>query len=164
MADPDNNQQLPQQFPTEYIPDPDNITRLVDFPRMYEPVRSLIWENVFEFPGGTGESVNWDKYAPLGPAVHKLGCEREQKKRESRVDFRYAGYVPARTGDVREIRNARGHGFAVDHVPSEGQHHAEIRYAAAADAMIRKGDKVELKAALKDKFGPLVAHACEAGQ
>lgn len=158
MDSTDNNDTQP---PIETIPDSDTVTRMIDFPRMYEPAKSLIWENTFEFPSGNGESVNWAKYVPPPDAVHQLGCQRQRKKQETKPEHRYVGYVPARTGDVRGLQNARGHGFRVEHVPSQGRHHAEIHYAQAADAPLKKADKGELKALLKGVFGQLVPHTCD---
>jgi hypothetical protein len=141
---------------TESIPGADVVTRLVDSPRMYEHTKGLIWASTFEFPQGAGESVNWEKYAPLPDEVHRLGKERESAKRETRPEFTYAGFIPVRAESVRKIRTARGHGFEVEHVPSEGIHHAEIRRVPSAERPLEKADKVELRFALEQAFGPLV--------
>lgn len=133
------------------------VTRLVDSPRMYEPAKGLIWESTFEFPGGAGESVNWDKYAPPPEVVHRLGLARQLSKRENRPEFKYAGYIASQARTVREIKTVRGHGFAVDHVPSEGQHHAEIRRVPSVDNPLTKIDKSELRLALERAFGALVS-------
>ncbi|NMV41823.1 hypothetical protein [Ralstonia insidiosa] len=140
----------------EPIPDEATVTRLIDCPRMYEDASGLIWTTTFEFPQSAGESVNWDKYAPPPDAVHKLGLDREEAKRASRPEFRYAGYIPALARDVRGIKTARGHGFDIQHVPTEGIYHAEIHYASPEAVPLQKGDKGELKLALQRVFGELI--------
>lgn len=140
----------------EHIPDEATVTRLIDAPRMYEPSKGLLWANTFEFPNGAGESVNWDKYARPPDEVHRLGKQRETTKREQKPEFGYAGYIPARVESIREIKTVRGHGFAVEHVPSEGIQHAEIHRKPNAQQPLQKGDKGELRLALEKAFGPLV--------
>lgn len=156
MADANADKDAVSATETEYIPGTDVVTRLIDSPRMYEPATGLIWANTFEFPHGAGESVNWDKYATPPDDVHRLGKERELAKRETRPEFTYAGFVPARADSVRNIKTARGHGFEVEHVPSEGIHHAEIRRVPSAAHPLQKADKGELRFALEQAFGPLV--------
>jgi len=154
--------QEPAGLPIEEIPDCDLIARLVLFPRMYDQARGLIWPNTFEFPDSQGESVAWNKYIDFPEGVHRLGCAAEERKRAYRPDCRYVGYIPAEVKVIRDLKNARGHGFSVAHEPSEGIHHAEIRYRenAGGEVPIRKGDKAELKALLRDAFGSLVPHSC----
>lgn len=144
------------EIQVEPIPDEATVTRLIDCPRMYAESTGLIWDTTFEFPKGAGESVNWDKYALPPDAVHRLGHAREEAKRGTRPEFRYTGFIPAVTQRVREIRTVRGHGFDVRHVPSEGIHHAEIRYASPDAVPLQRGDKGELKLALQKVFGELV--------
>lgn len=152
----ENNTQTDPATPVEEIPGAAVVTRLIDAPRMYEAVQGLIWNQVFEFPNSVGESVNWDRYAPLPDAVHELGRQRQETKKEVRPEFLYAGFISAVTDNVRGIRTARGHGFEVEHVPSEGIHHAEVRYAPCVDVPLQKSDRGELKLALQKKFGLLV--------
>jgi hypothetical protein len=154
VADGDND--AAAELKVEQIPGNAIITRLIDSPRMYEPAKGLLWESTFEFPGGAGESVNWDKYAPPPEEVHCLGKQREIAKQAVRPEFSYAGYLPAEAERVRAIRTARGHGFDVEHVPSEGIHHAEIRRRASESNPLNKGDKGELRLALEKAFDPFV--------
>ena len=147
----------------EDIPDEDAVSRLVDFPRMYEEARGLIWKQIFQFPGGKCESVVWRRYAPTPADVHRLGCEREAAKRRSKPEMRYVGFVSSTVGGIRGIRTERGHGFTVNHAPSEGRQHAEVCYAPASQNGITKllpNDKAELKEFLKNAFGELVSHSC----
>ncbi|MCA8051298.1 hypothetical protein [Burkholderia arboris] len=154
MADETNN--AAAELAVEHIPGTAIITRLIDSPRMYEAAKGLIWESTFEFPGGTGESVNWDKYAPPPDEVHRLGQQRQLAKQAQRHEFTYAGYISAETEHVRTIRTVRGHGFDVEHVPSEGIHHAEIRRRVSDVNALNKGDKGELRFALQRVFDSLV--------
>jgi len=151
----------------EDIPDGDAVSRLVDFPRMYEEARGLIWDNIFQFPRGECESVVWARYAPTPADVHRLGCEREAAKRQSNPEMRYAyaGFISSTAGAIRGVRTARGHGFTMNHAPDEGRHHAEVCYAPAGQNGItdlKKADKVELRAALRKVFDELVSHSCVA--
>ena len=43
----------------------------------------------------------------------------------------------------------------VEHVPSQGIHHAEIRQAVSGEAPLQKSDRGELRYALEKIFGPL---------
>lgn len=142
----------------EDIPDCATVNRLIDFPRMGNRSERLVWQNVFEFPDGAGESVVWSKYAPTEADVHRFGCEREAAKRQSKPEMRYGGFIPAVVKAIRKIKTKRGHGFTVAHKPGEGQHHAEISYAPASP--LKKTDKIELKFALQQAFGTLVPHFC----
>jgi hypothetical protein len=148
----------------EEIPNDDAVTRLVDFPRMYDDLKELIWDNIFQFSKEQGkylgESVNWGKYAPPPDHVHQLGCQRENMRRAANPDFRYVGYVEAITAAIREIKNVNGHGFAVNHVPSEGQHHAEVSYLPNPNNTLTRTDRIELRVALRKVFGSLVSHSC----
>ncbi len=157
MAENNTNEQVSPEPEIEVIPGTAVLTRLIDSPRMYRSAKGLLWPSTFEFPHGEGESVNWDKYAPPPNEVHRLGRAREVEKRSVHPEFTYAGYIPTSAEAVRAIRTARGHGLAVEHVPSEGVHHSEIRYAPNEEAPLHKGDKGELKFALGKVFGPLVA-------
>jgi hypothetical protein len=142
----------------ELIPDAAVVTRLIDAPRMYEPAKGLIWASTFEFPNGAGESVNWDKYAPLPDEVHRLGRQREAAKREVRSGYSYVGFIAAPAEAVRSVKTVRGHGFALEHAPSEGLHHAEIRRVVSDQNPLNKADKGELRLALERAFGSLVPY------
>lgn len=140
----------------EEIPD-DDVSRLVDFPHKYSPDQELIWENLLQFPGGRCESVVWRKYAPNDGDVHQIGRDREAQKKEQKPEFAYVGFVSAEVRDIRGIQTSRGHGFTVDHEPSEGQHHAHICYKRVdPDEKLKPADKQELKLAIKSCFGELV--------
>jgi hypothetical protein len=147
--------------PIESIPDQDSIHRLIDFPRMYDDVKGLIWENVFQFPNGEPESVVWAKYALTASDIHRIGCEREAtvRKRRPETNMLYAGFMSAVAGLVREVRTRPGHGFSVTHEPKEGIHHAEISYQPAAGATLKRSEKSELKFALRKVFGTLKSHS-----
>jgi len=147
----------------EDIPDSDTVSRLVDFPRMYVEAKGLIWNHIFQFPGGECESVVWARYAPTSADVHRLGCEREATKRQGNPEMRYVGFVSSTAGGIRGIMTARGHGFTVNHAPREGRHHAEVCYSPASQNGItdlKKADKGELRAALRNVFGELAQHSC----
>jgi hypothetical protein len=147
----------PQQ---EEIPDADSVHRLIDFPFMYQELQGLIWGNVFQFPAGLGESVVWSKYAQTHHDVHAIGCERQRNKRHQKPEFAYKGCVSALVADIRGKKTRVGHGFDVIHVPSQGIHHAEIRYQPAPQVTLTKPEKAELKLALNTIFGALNAHQC----
>src|SRR5437868_2192047 len=102
-------------LPVEPIPDEDAIHRQIDFPRMYNNAREMIWEDVFQFPGQEPESVVWNKYAPTADHVHRIGRDREVKTRERNPDSRYIGFITSTAGAVRRIRTSPGHGFSVLH-------------------------------------------------
>lgn len=147
----------------EDIPGVDTVSRLVDFPRMYEEAKGLIWKQIFQFQRGECESVVWARYAPTPADVHRLGCEREAAKRQNRPEMRYTGFVSSTAGAIRGIKNSRGHGFAIKHAPKEGRHHAEVCYAPASQNGITKlnpTDKAELKEFLKNTLGHFVSHSC----
>jgi hypothetical protein len=148
----------------EHIPDEDAIYRQIDFPRMYDDAKHMIWENIFQFPGGAPESVVWGKYAPTSEDVHRLGFEREAKTRERNPAARYIGFIFSTAGAIRAITTQPGHGFSVSHAPSEGIHHAEISYRPATGqhpGQLKRSEKNELKLALRMAFGDLVP--CSSG-
>jgi hypothetical protein len=147
----------------EDIPDGEMVGRLIDFPRMYHDSMGLIWKQVFQFPGGQHESLVWRKYAPTVEDVHRLGCQRESEKRETKPDMRYSGFISSTAGAIRGIRTQRGHGFALMHIPEEGLHHIGVFYApdgGASPTSLKPGDKGELKLALGQVFGDLIPHSC----
>jgi hypothetical protein len=145
----------------EPIPDEDAIHRQIDFPRMYDDAREMIWENIFQFPRGEPESVVWGKYAPTTDDIHRIGCERETRTRQRTRDMRYTGFISSTVSAVRAIRTRPGHGFSVTHGPQEGIHHAEVSYLPGGRVALKKSEKTELKFALRQVFGPLVPHSCE---
>ncbi|HEV7911377.1 MAG TPA: hypothetical protein VGP28_09915 [Methylocella sp.] len=145
----------------EPIPDEDAIHRQIDFPRMYNDAKEMIWQNVFLFPQGEPESVVWGKYAPTADDVHRSGCNREATTRKRNPDMRYVGFISSTAGTVRAIRTRPGHGFSVVHEPTEGIHHAMVSYLSAAGTALKPSEKSELKFALSQAFGALVPHSCE---
>ncbi|HEX3524098.1 MAG TPA: hypothetical protein VHT52_18665 [Stellaceae bacterium] len=149
-------------LPTELVPDGDAIHRQIDFPRMYTDSKSMIWEIIFQFPGGEPESVVWGKYAPTPEDVHRLGSERQARVRERNPDMRYLGFIPSTAGVIRAIMTRNGHSFSVCHAPEEGIHHAEISYKPGANLrpdQLKRSEKNELKLALRKAFGDLVPHS-----
>lgn len=147
-----------QSLPVEYIPDADNVARLIDRPHKYDDVKQVLWENAFAFPKGDGESVCWEKYAKPPEGVHALGREWQARKRPTKPAMTYMGYLEAVVGPIRAFNTRRGHGFVVVHEPSEGIHHAEVQYRIAdGNSSLDKNDKSELKIAIKGLFGSLIA-------
>lgn len=143
----------------EPIPDDDEVSRLIDEPRMFTAADGLVWHQVFQFPNGLHESVIWRKYKAANDEVHDLGYERERQKRLSGKNLGYAGFICAFAGEIRSIRTQRGHSFRLDHMPEEGIYHAGIQYAPANDgplSSLLKNDKSELKLMLRNAFGVLV--------
>jgi hypothetical protein len=141
----------------EYIPDIAKAARLIDRPHKYDDVKQVLWENAFAFPGGEGESICWYKYAIPPEGVHALGCAWQSKKRPTKPAMTYMGYLEGEVGPIRGFSTKRGHGFTISHEPSEGVHHAEVRYRVGVDnAPFNKSDKVELKLAIQGFFQLLV--------
>ena len=150
----------------ENIPNVDDISRLIEWPRTYDREQDIILQLAFEFPGGEGESVVWRKHKPDEMGVHELGQIWESFKRQRRPDMRYVGFVTANVGVVRGLRTARGHGFTVVHEPSEGRHHAQIELAPAAadgDGKLLKAEKTELRLLLRNVFGAVTPVKPDAG-
>jgi hypothetical protein len=152
----------------EDIPNTDSVSRLIFFPRMYRQDLDLIWESIFEFPGGVGESVVWHRHAPTGEAIRTIGCDMQSTKRAAKPDTTYVGHVVAAKGAICGVRNARGNGFTVEHVPDvDGQvvlHHAEIRYALAEGCeykTLSKPEKADLKLTLGQAFSPRQPQSCD---
>ena len=149
----------------EEIGDTELISRLVDEPRMYTADKGLIWPNVFEFPQSQHESTVWRRHAPKDNDVHEIGFERERRRRDDYPDrspMRYVGFITSQVGEVRSLKNARGHGFSVDHLPEDRRrYHAGISYAPAPGVSLSKNDKTELKQYLRQVFGPLASHGCD---
>jgi hypothetical protein len=142
----------------EEIPDADAVYRQVDFPSMYREDAGLIWDVIFQFPNGEHESLVWAKYVPTQAAVHELGHQRVAEALRQRPERpkEYVGYLPSTAGRIREIRTKAGHGFLVRHDPPDGIHHVAVDFKPAKGGTLNKGEKAELKLALKNVFGPLV--------
>jgi len=144
----------------EEIPNADIVSRLLENPRTYD--RKLL-DAVFEFINNEHESVIWRKHAPDDTDVHRYGCEWEASKRERRPNMRYVGFISVDAGAIRGIRTAKGHGFLVIHRPEEGVQHAGIEYDFAPGAQSPgRGEKTELKLILRNVFGSLQPHSCQA--
>jgi len=84
--------------------------------------------------------------------------ERERLVQNRSPDMQYEGFISSQAGRIRAIRSARGHGFSLEHEPSEGLFHVEIRYSSVAEMKLNKADKTDLKAALKDAFDDSFEH------
>ena len=139
-----------------------SVSRLIDFPRMYEEKQGLIWEEIFQFPNSRCESVVWRRYAPMDDDVHHIGIEREGLITKSRrPEMRYVGFVSAAVGPIRLVQTPGNHGFCVTHAPEEGQHHAHICYAPADGNLqsLKRAEKQDLKLRLRSLFGELVRRA-----
>ena len=158
----------PPDPPVEEIPNADEISRQIFDPQMFEGSK-LSWEKVFIFPTNKdtkeyyGESVVWRKYAPELDDVHELGCKLEAIKRDRRpqTPASYVGAPTATCATVRQLKNARGSGFAVVHDPSDGQglHHSEIRLFRA-DGKVARSEREELIMMLQGAFGAVAPHQC----
>ena len=145
----------------EYIGDEERVSRLIDFPSMYNESRTaLTLKLVCAFPEGQDESVVWRRYAPEDHDVHRIGCTREAEKRQAKPETRYKGCGTTTAGAIRCHKNARGHGFSVRHAPEEGLHHASVAYAPANGVDLLKGDRTELKVWLGERFSNHASHDC----
>ena len=142
----------------EQVPDGDGVARIILKPRMYDAHNnSLIWDVVFQFPGGRCESAVWRKYAATDDAVHQVGHEVEETIKLRRSNTLYIGFISANVGEIRSVETARGHGFSVVHDPSEDQglHHVHICYRPQGDqdpTDLTRNDKNELKLLLRNVF------------
>lgn len=143
----------------EAIPDDDLVYRHVFHPFMSTEEEPLIWRCVFQFQEkyGFAESVVWSKYTPTMDDVHELGRQKAEKSREERPErpHTYVGCLEAICRVVRNIKSSNGHGFEIVHEPSEGTHHAHIRYLPAAGDFSR-ADRIELKSLLQKAFSDLI--------
>jgi hypothetical protein len=145
----------------EEIKDEEEVSRLIDFPSMYNASRSEIaLDLVCTFPSGQEESIVWRKYAPEASDVHRLGCAREAAKRALKPEARYKGFGTTTAEAIRKCKNARGHGFLVRHAPEEGIHHAVVEYMPVDGVPMQKGDKTELKLSLGKMFSNVSQHTC----
>lgn len=160
----------PVDHQVEEIPADHYVSRHIDLPHKYADDAGLIWQRVFEFPGGVGESVVWRQYKPSVAEVHALGCDRQDLKRsqypEKNPPWTYIGAMTAQVQQLRAIETRRGHGFVVEHKPldddgsDQGIYHAEITYKVHPDNPLNKNDKTELKELIQRVFGPLDTHVC----
>lgn len=148
-----------QPIEVEVIPDTDQVSRHIERPFSYNDVAGIIWQSAFAFPGGV-ESICWHKYAPPPDQIHLLGKQREEKKRQTKPDMKYVGFISSRdVGEIRSHLTKNGHGFTVTHEPGDGQgkHHGEVKYKLADGATsLSKGEKADLRVAIQGYFGPLV--------
>lgn len=147
-------------FAVEHIPDEDGVSRHFDSPYRLGPDRDLLWDKIFEFMRGGPESLVWRKYKQDLDDVHALGCLRQAAFRQRKPSWTYEGAATATVAAVRALRNARGHGFVVQHEPGEGQYHAEISRKSFADAALEPADKAELLLMLTQVFGVVDMHQC----
>ena len=112
----------PVDHQVEEIPADHYVSRHIDLPHKYADDAGLIWQRVFEFPGGVGESVVWRQYKPSVAEVHALGCDRQDLKRsqypEKNPPWTYIGAMTAQVQQLRAIETRRGHGFVVEHKPT----------------------------------------------
>ena len=145
------------------IPDKAKVSRMIFDPQMGADVAKLVWEAVFQFPSDREycESVVWRRFAPADSCVHSIGCKRQRDLRSERRNKTYKGTITAHVWKIREFRNPNNHGFHVIHAPSEGIHHAHIRYDISPDKKLTKIDKNELRFALKKIFSVSSPHNCD---
>lgn len=144
----------------EYIPDTDEVSRLLFEPFMRPAGRDdLHWDNIFQFPSDQGacESVVWRAKAPAMVDVHAIGCDKQGSDRKSgRTKSTYFGSITAKVAEIRALRSKGGISITVSHCPDEFEAHAHLAFSDGA----KKNDKSELKVLLRAKFGPLSGHTC----
>ncbi len=142
----------------EHIADSDQVSRLIERPRMYERESDLIIPlQFFPFFDGRPESVVWRRYAATDEEVHKIGIDRIETKRRrtGNDDIYHDGFATAQVDAVRSTRTVAGHGFNVVHAPCEGKWHAHVELALASDKTFRalaKGEKADLRFAISQVF------------
>jgi hypothetical protein len=149
----------------EEIGDNESMSRLIDFPTMYEN-GDLIFKLMFLFSKGSPESLIWRRYVPEAKDVHKIGCEREVLKKQSKPEYKYTGCKTAVSHEILSITTARGYGFSLAHTPCEGIHHVEISFRLPQNVTyknLKEGDRAELKLELSKKFGLQDNHDCRGG-
>lgn len=154
----------------EDIADGEVLSRGVDFPHKYQPVRKLLLDAFLEFPRDKDtkepmhESVIWRRYLKSDDEVHALGCAKEKAKREQKPQYRYIGFTSATAAQIRQVRNKAGHGFDVEHSPAEGEPwHTSLFFKHATGepaSAIPKLERVELREMIRNAFGAVVEHAC----
>lgn len=145
-------------FEKEHIPSEDNVARFIFKPNHYEN-DEFRWNKAFQFPKPIeqGESVCWERYAATEQVKHQIGAEILQIIQKRKSDASYMGFRMANVGMIRDLKNARGHGFEVDHKPSEeeGKHHAEVMYFPCQELDLKPTDRAELKEMLEGVFALL---------
>ncbi len=149
---------------SEHIPDGDLVNRNVFAPYMFDGNKFII-NGLFSFRTNRHlkESVIWRKYARSIQEIHDLGCikqDNDNQHRDLAKRVTYIGSIEALVGKIRGIRTQRGHGFFVEHEPSEGQHHAHVRIEIAAGLELERTDKEDLRDELVRIFGSLIEYAC----
>ena len=148
------------------IPDEDQVTRSIYNPPMGRDLANLIWPEPFQFSSNNNycESVIWREFVRKISRVHKIGCKRQRQLRAQGRDKTYTGALTAVVADIRKFRNQNDHGFSVIHEPGEGIHHAHIAYDLSATSQLTKGDKMDLRWALKLIFDEKAPHKCPEDQ
>ena len=140
----------------EVIAVDDLVSRNVYFPYMYGEASELLWENVFQFPGGLCESVIWRRFALEDADVHEIGVWNQERKRKRKPEWTYTGFLSAIVQEIREIETAAGHGFKVTHLPEcDADYHTHICYApgdGSEPSALKKSEKLDLKTWIKNAF------------
>ncbi len=146
----------------EDIPDSGQISRWVWEHMLDKKTGELLWEPFFEFRKRSNqcESVIWRKYARSLRDVHQLGCAEERRRRVEGHNSTYKGATTAGVGSLRDYQNPNGHGFSVNHEPSESQWHAEVCYRISVENALTAVDKAELRQAAFDHFSDFRRHVC----
>jgi hypothetical protein len=144
----------------EHISDQETVSREIFHPLMTRAEVGVVYESLFEFPGGQPESVVWRRFCQTDLEVHGIGLSHETSKRVKKPDVLYLGFGTAGAGEIRTIadRNKDGHGFDVKHEPYEGIHHAEVSYQLFGDmpySSLNRNQKQELKFTLGKLFKPI---------
>lgn len=151
----------------EPIPDSDQISRGCSVPPGVDAESVFVFKS--DSSGARVESVIWRKYAPTLMEVHERGCARTKSASEKRAaDGKdpkiYMGSMTSLVRPIRLIRTGRGFGFAVVHLPENGDNsHAHIcMEAVTASSMndLKKNDRRELIHLLFKEFGKLEPHSC----
>lgn len=144
----------------EHIPDEENVSREIFHPQMTRAEIGVVYESLFEFPGGLPESVVWRRFCQTEGEVHRIGFSHETMKRAKNPNVLYLGFGTAIVSNIRLIsaRNKDGHGFEVMHEPSEGIHHAEVSYRLLEGIQygsLNRNQKQELKFTLGKLFAAM---------
>lgn len=149
------------QEQVEFIDDSEKVSRQLDRPHKYDPLRGVLWENAFMFSNGA-ESLVWRNHKPSIEEVHELGCMRQASKRSTKPEWSYVGSITTTAGQIRAIETARGHRLGVEHHPEDGQgaHHAEVKLRPMDGVSIKRNDRSELRLMLERAFGPIERHTC----
>lgn len=135
----------------EKISDSCKVSRLVfEFMLIPPDLVELFWEKVFMFPSNRNcrESVVWRKYKPSDEDVHELGAEQQEARRRdaNSTPKIYKGFLNADVDKIRSISCSDNiHKVFVEHVPSEGIHHAEIFFEPSPPKSVKMDFKTRLK-------------------